>query len=137
MGKNKTVLFVINHEDGLSNVHVATACALLEHHPETTTPQAHSVTFHELPPPDLDEASHRDSIKLMQPSGVTGIKGLASSVETFLGPWSGPDHLRLVNHVKDLVHEIDPIVIALDMTGVPHLVLPVSVDLHNYASGVE
>ncbi|KAJ2984074.1 hypothetical protein NUW58_g6141 [Xylaria curta] len=78
-GKNETVLFFINTEYGLSNVHLATASALLEKHPEIdvhiasfprSAPKVARVTssarrklkgakdihFHELPGPEYAEA---------------------------------------------------------------------------------
>ncbi|KAI0410029.1 hypothetical protein F4802DRAFT_543079 [Xylaria palmicola] len=78
-GKNGTVLFFINAEYGLSNVHLATASALLERHPgidvhiasfPRTAPKvakvstlarrkledAREIQFHELPGPEYAEA---------------------------------------------------------------------------------
>ncbi|KAK5627440.1 hypothetical protein RRF57_003155 [Xylaria bambusicola] len=71
-GRNNTVLFLSCNEHGLSNVHVATAYALLERHPEVEVhyasfppmgrklgrvsdrarqinPSARSIVYHELP----------------------------------------------------------------------------------------
>ncbi|KAI0857036.1 hypothetical protein F4860DRAFT_506359 [Xylaria cubensis] len=103
-GKNETVLFFANAEYGLSNVHLATASALLERHPEidvhiASFPRvaskiakvaslarrkvnnAKDIHFHELPGPEYAQALSdrmgglgRQSIRHMV--HVPGIKGI-------------------------------------------------------------
>ncbi|GAP92129.1 putative udp-glucoronosyl and udp-glucosyl transferase family protein [Rosellinia necatrix] len=103
-GKNETVLFFINTEYGLSNVHLATASALLEKHPgidvhiasfSRTGPKvagisslarrkaqnARGIHFHEIPGPEYAEALSsrmgglgRKSIRHVQ--HAPGMKGI-------------------------------------------------------------
>ncbi|OHF03134.1 hypothetical protein CORC01_01518 [Colletotrichum orchidophilum] len=139
IGKNNTVLFVANVEHGLSNVHVATVFSLLERHPEITvhfaswikikpkiervsryarikTPQAHPTIFHALPGPNFWAASGRNSsLSWMQPPGIAGLKGLLEDMAQFISPWTGEDHLLIHDHVRDLIRDIDPAVVVLDM----------------------
>ncbi|WYZ43470.1 hypothetical protein EsH8_VI_001169 [Colletotrichum jinshuiense] len=137
VGRNNTVLFLVNVEHGLSNVHVATAFSLIEHHPEVTvhfaswsklrdrtdklsafarkrTPSSPPVVFHELPPPNFYDAGKRTSLSLMQPPGIAGNRALSKDMQQLVSPWSGPDYLKIYKHVSGLIQEIDPAVVVLE-----------------------
>ncbi|OHW99023.1 UDP-glucoronosyl and UDP-glucosyl transferase family protein [Colletotrichum incanum] len=138
IGKNNTVLFVANVEHGLSNVHVATVFSLLEHHPEITvhfaswtkirpkieristharklTPQSRDVVFHELPPPNFSDAAGKTSLAIMQPPGIEGLKALNDDMALFISPWTVEDHLKIHDAVRDLIRDVDPALVVLDM----------------------
>ncbi|TEA20489.1 Glycosyltransferase sdnJ [Colletotrichum sidae] len=139
-GKNNTVLFLVNVEHGLSNVHIATTFALLERHPEITvhfcswdriekkvervstyarsrTPQARPAIFHTLPDsiPTMSEASLRPPLELMAPPGIAGLETLTSDMQNLMAPWTAEDHLALVGGLKTLIADVDPAVVVLDM----------------------
>ncbi|GKT44281.1 glycosyltransferase sdnJ [Colletotrichum spaethianum] len=138
IGKNNTVLFVTNVEHGLSNVHVATAFSLLERHPEITvhyaswpkirpkierisayarklTPQSRGAVFHELPPPNFFDAAGRTSLSVMQPPGLEGFKAMSEDLLLFVSPWTVEDHVKIHDAVRDLIRDIDPALVVLDM----------------------
>ncbi|ORY71026.1 family 1 glycosyltransferase [Pseudomassariella vexata] len=95
-GKKGTVLFFINEEYGLTNVHLDTAQALLEHHP--------SVTIHVA---SFPEATKR------------GIGNLARAMPIFALPWSAEDHLNIYHAAMQVLLRVDPAVVVLDTYMTP------------------
>lgn len=149
-GRNNTVLFIANVERGLSNVHLATAHALLLHEPQIEVhfatwkklekpiielnenalkqnPKAKSIVYHEITSvlnfgdAGKLEYDYGDVGEMMTPYGFEGIKRLGTYLQYFLLPWSAPDHIALYNELLQLFDEIDPAVVALDMFVVPAL----------------
>ncbi|KAL7629625.1 hypothetical protein AAE478_001147 [Parahypoxylon ruwenzoriense] len=117
-GRNNTVLFLSNSEFGLSNVHLATAYALLEQHPEVhvhlasfpgmvprlkrvsehgrrKNPSAQDIVFHELPGYlsflNAFMASNIKLTDLITPPGYAAIRFM----NEYTVPWSGEDHFTL------------------------------------------
>ncbi|KAJ8128323.1 hypothetical protein O1611_g5311 [Lasiodiplodia mahajangana] len=113
-GKNETVLFFINAEYGLSNVHLATASALLEKHPDidihiASFPRTASkvakvnslaqqklqgsrdIQFHELPGPEYLEA-------IAEHTGHAGRKSLAHIMH--------PPGLEGMDHIMRIVQAV-------------------------------
>ncbi|KAF6817385.1 UDP-glucoronosyl and UDP-glucosyl transferase family protein [Colletotrichum plurivorum] len=142
VGRNNTVLFVTNAEYGLSNVHLAAAFSLVEHHPEVTvhyaswanmgrkverisaaarkrSPASPAIMFHELPPPDYYNATGETSLTLITPPGLKGIESMARQMKTFICPWTAEEHLVLYHFIKGLLRDIDPGVVVLDMLHRP------------------
>jgi hypothetical protein len=143
-GKNGTILFFINTEYGLSNVHLATAGALLEQYPclevhiasfprtaskaarvsslaQRKSPNARDIRFHELPGPEYMKAlSDRvggfgnSTRHLMHPPGIKGLNMLISHVEAAISPWEGPDHVHIYEKAIEIVRIVDPAVVVLD-----------------------
>ncbi|KAL0934398.1 udp-glucoronosyl and udp-glucosyl transferase family protein [Colletotrichum truncatum] len=137
IGNNNTVLFAVNVEYGLSNVHLATIFSLLQNHPTISIhvasfpklapklervanyarknyPGMHVVRFHELPGPDLVTASNRTSIDLMQPPGISGMDALMKDLQRYIAPWTESDYLQIHDYSRDLIRDVDPAVIVLD-----------------------
>lgn len=139
-GKNNTVLFVVTGMYGLSNVHYATASALLEHHPEVAVhfasfpmaekevnltshfalrrnPAAAPVVFHSLPGPDYEETLDRQGTTMegvIHPPGFSGVKKLIKDLQLYVSPWVLEDHVALVDAIEAIIEAIDPSVVALD-----------------------
>ncbi|KAL2681318.1 hypothetical protein Neosp_008929 [[Neocosmospora] mangrovei] len=139
-GRNKTALFLVNEEHGLSNVHIATASALLEKHPDIEVhfasfskiesklerishfarkhnPGTRGVVFHKLSGP-----SYADSIQqvgksldnIPHPPGMAGIDHLCEDMQLWISPWSAEDHFALYQEMQALIQDIDPAVVVLD-----------------------
>lgn len=139
-GRNNTVLFLTDNANGLSNVHVATTFALLEHHPgvqlhyasfprlageiarvskaaQVKNAAAKPVVWHELSGPNLGDCVVRfmPSIRtLITPPGAPGIKRLMESMEVFLSPWEAEEHWAVYSQMRDLVNELEPAVVVVD-----------------------
>lgn len=143
-GRNETVLFFINVEYGLSNVHLATAGALLEKHPNIevhiasfprTAPKvakvsslarrrstsARVISFHELPGPEYLKAfsdrrgGHGKSLRyLMHPPGINGLDEVIHHIQAAISPWEGGDHVQIYEKAAELIRIVDPAVIVLD-----------------------
>ncbi|KAF4982993.1 hypothetical protein FZEAL_1494 [Fusarium zealandicum] len=139
-GRNKTALFFVNKEHGLSNVHVATASALLEHYPDIDvhfasfselaskldrvsrfsrkkTPEARDIIFHKLRGASYADAVHKAGKRIdniPHPPGAAGIGHLCRDIQTWIAPWTVQDHLALYGELVSLIDEIDPAVVVLD-----------------------
>ncbi|KAJ4196151.1 hypothetical protein NW767_009611 [Fusarium falciforme] len=139
-GRNKTALFLVNEEHGLSNVHIATASALLEKHPDIEVhfasfskiasklerishfarkhnPESRGVVFHKLSGP-----SYADSIEqvgksldnIPHPPGMAGIDHLCEDMQLWISPWSAEDHFSLYQEMQAIIKDVDPAVVVLD-----------------------
>ncbi|KAI0551673.1 hypothetical protein F4679DRAFT_593066 [Xylaria curta] len=145
-GKNETVLFFINTEYGLSNVHLATASALQQKHscidvhiasfPRTASkvarisyltqqqsPSAREIHFHELPGPEYTKAlsdrtggQANSSRHLMHQPGIKGLDKLLSHVQAAISPWEGSDHIHIYQRAVEIIRTVDPAVVVLDTT---------------------
>ncbi|KAH6975659.1 hypothetical protein EDB80DRAFT_727887 [Ilyonectria destructans] len=139
-GRNKTVLFLVNIEPGLSNAHVATASSLLENHPDievhfasfpklgkklqrisafarTKTAGAQDVIFHELKSPsygDAIAAAGKTILNIPHPPGVAGIAHLCRDMLIWISPWTVEDHMAVYEELTGIIHEVDPAVVVLD-----------------------
>ncbi|KAI0000585.1 hypothetical protein F4779DRAFT_147380 [Xylariaceae sp. FL0662B] len=140
IGKNNTALFISNSEHGLSNVHVATAQALLEHYPhiqvhfasfpalgprlqrvssysQKKTAAAKEIVFHPIDGLSLIQACFAAGQRIsdaIQPPGRAGIKAACKNIQLFISPWSGESHLSMYEQVKQILTEVDPAVVVLD-----------------------
>lgn len=143
-GRNQTVFFAINEENGFSNVHIATAYALLQLYPSlhihvasfsrlkpqvdriwaASKERADSVlpgpkiVFHNLPGPSygdvLEVQQKRDVTDSIHPPGIKGLEQFVREIQMYLSPWSGPDHYEIYEALGRLIDEIDPAVVVLD-----------------------
>lgn len=139
-GRNRTALFLVNQEHGLSNVHIATASALLEKHPDVEVhfasfsniasklerishfarkhnPESRGVVFHELSGPSYTHAIDQIGKSLdniPHPPGIAGIDHLCKDMQIWISPWSADDHFSLYQELQVLIDEIDPAVVVLD-----------------------
>ncbi|KAI0505116.1 hypothetical protein F5B22DRAFT_538212 [Xylaria bambusicola] len=145
-GRNGTVLFFINTEYGLSNVHLATASGLLEKYPCTEihvasfprtasklrklstlarrkSPATRNIYFHELPGPEYSKAfsarlgTHGNFVHhLMHPPGMKGLGTITSQVQAAISPWEAEDHIKLFDKAENIIQDVDPSVVVLDTT---------------------
>ncbi|KAF5502658.1 Glycosyltransferase sdnJ [Colletotrichum aenigma] len=137
-GRPDTILFAVNTEYGLSNVHLATLFSLLKNHPNLKihiasfpsfaskvdrirtyagrqNSSSSDVVFHELPGPEFGPATMMPSEMIIRPPGIRSIDTVAKAVQVYLAPWTGEDHLRMHNFVRDLIRDLDPGVVVLDI----------------------
>lgn len=117
-GRNNTILFLTNIEYGFSTVLVATADAILQHHPHiqvhfasfpsmgprlkrisTARKPARDIIFHELPDRSyITVGLERPGITIsdiVHPPGPAGISTVCRDMPFFVSPWSGEDHFTL------------------------------------------
>ncbi|KAJ4251887.1 hypothetical protein NW762_011184 [Fusarium torreyae] len=146
-GRNRTALFLVNEEHGLSNVHLATASALLENHPSIEvhfasfpkikgkleriaqfarkkTPQAQDIIFHQLKGVGYGDTilkSGKSLDNIPHPPGSSGIAHLCKDMQTWIAPWSAEDHFDLYEQLGELVDKIDPAVVVIDTLFRPGL----------------
>ncbi|CAI4214416.1 unnamed protein product [Parascedosporium putredinis] len=140
-GKNNTVLFLVNSNHGYSNVHLATAHAMMEKDPTVAIhfgtfdkmqdrvarintvarardPASHPVAFHLLPSIDyLDALNARDIMTLdnmITPPGLAGNKHFSGNFRWIFSPWTDEDHLAIYKRCAELIDEIDPSLVVLD-----------------------
>ncbi|VUC22991.1 unnamed protein product [Clonostachys rosea] len=146
-GRNKTALFISNIEHGLSNVHVATASALLEGYPDievhfasfsqlrkklarvsafaqAKTPAAKDIIFHELHGQPFFEAVELlggDLESTISPPGVAGVDRFTKGLQDWISPWGVEEHMVIYNEIGAIIDEIDPAVVVLDTMMRPAL----------------
>ncbi|KAI1213071.1 glycosyltransferase family 1 protein [Annulohypoxylon truncatum] len=147
-GRNNTVLFIANYEFGLSNVHLATAHALLERHPEVqihfasfgpTFPRvdriskhgrrlnssAEEIVFHELPAQHLFARAMamtgRTATSIIHPPGRAHIDQIGKDLAFYVAPWTGEAHLALYQQLTEIIDRVDPSLILLDIFFRPGL----------------
>ncbi|KAI1357348.1 hypothetical protein F5Y08DRAFT_333939 [Xylaria arbuscula] len=140
-GRNNTVLFLANSEHGLSNVHVATAYALLEQHPEVEVhyasfpsmgrkldrvsrraqqinPSARSIVYHELPEElrvtSTAIRSGRSPANLVHAPGLASIKTVTTMMPWIISVWPGEEHMALFEKTAEVIEEVDPSLIVLE-----------------------
>jgi hypothetical protein len=135
-GRNATVLILTNQESGLSNVHLATAAALLEKWPEVELHygsfpgtvetklkrmtslirrrQRHTrdVIFHEVQGPSWLEAL--GTIETF--TGPPGIAGIVQTTDTIgkVNALKAEDYAAQYRRFGELIDQIDPAVVVLD-----------------------
>jgi hypothetical protein len=142
-GNNSTVLFITNDERGLANVHMATAYALLEHYPHITihyasfpklasqvkqvatlarrqSPNAKDIVFHSLPRPSYLEvlegyAGGDFQSFITHPPGLEGIDQLCRLMQVVVSPWAAEDYYTIYKAAGDIIDEVDPAVVVLDV----------------------
>lgn len=141
-GRNNTALFFVNSNYGFSNVHLATAYALMEKHPEVklhfashgrtgprlqrveeaglaANPAAQPIPMHLLPSEDY-EVTLRKVVDgfgvgdIMVPPGVAGVLYQVENLWKILAPWNREDHLAIYRRCRELIDEIDPSVVVMD-----------------------
>uniref|UniRef100_A0A0D2YAK1 Glycosyltransferase sdnJ n=1 Tax=Fusarium oxysporum (strain Fo5176) TaxID=660025 RepID=A0A0D2YAK1_FUSOF len=136
-GRNKTVLFLTNSEHGLSNVHLATASAILENYPDVEvyfasfssieqklervssfakikSPHARAIVFHGLTGLTFVQAIAKEGRSFISPPGWRGIATLAEHIQLWISPWTFEDHVYLYKELGSIIDEVDPAVIVLD-----------------------
>lgn len=136
-GRNKTVLFLTNSEHGLSNVHLATASAILENYPDIEvhfasfptieqkleritsfakikSPHAKTIVFHNLTGLTFVQAIAREGRSFISPPGWRGIGTLAKHIQLWISPWTFEDHVHLYKEIGGIIDEVDPAIIVLD-----------------------
>ncbi|KAF4966991.1 hypothetical protein FSARC_5399 [Fusarium sarcochroum] len=137
-GNNKTVLFITNSEHGLSNVHLATASALLEKYPDIQihyasfpnakqrverissfsrekAPEASDIVFHELKGLTFAQTIIKEGRSFISPPGWAGIAALTEHIQLWLSPWTSEDHINLVQELDTIIDHVDPAVVVLDV----------------------
>lgn len=141
VGLNNTALFLVTGNAGLSNVHFATAQALLESYPDiqvhfassdwtiatkldrissharSKTPEASPIIFHELPGPSYVKACQDAGVQFtdtIQPPGHRGAAKMCELLQVFVAPWTGEDHLAIYRAARGVLAEVDPAVTVLD-----------------------
>ncbi|TGJ79087.1 hypothetical protein E0Z10_g9679 [Xylaria hypoxylon] len=140
-GRNNTVLFLTNTEHGLSNVFLATAYTLLERHTEVEvhyasfpsmtrrlerisrraqqkSRSARRVIYHELPDLSFLNAMVGIGMELtavVHPPGRTGINTVIQNMPLLTSPWSGEDHMTLFQKATDIIDQVDPSLVVLDV----------------------
>jgi hypothetical protein len=144
-GKNNTVLFLVTDAPGLSNVHHATASALLEHHPgmevhfasfpsvakevnltshfvRLRNPEAAPIVFHSLPGFSYYETFDNMGLTIdgvVTPPGVSGAVKLVKDIQKFMSPWALEEHFNLVLAIEAVINKTNPSVVALDSLFAP------------------
>ena len=139
-GRNNTALFLVLSEYGFSNVHLATAQALLERHPQVEVQlagfpvlrakierisesvirknaKAKPIVFHPLPGRPAGEAVYEATggpDAAIGPPGVAGVGKFLRYVELYSSPWPAPEHLEIYQAIKQLIEDVDPSVVVLD-----------------------
>ncbi|KAJ6437578.1 glycosyltransferase family 1 [Purpureocillium lavendulum] len=85
---------------------------------------ASPISWHELPSPDYLTAVYRhigNISGMIFPPGLKGSQRLAAGMGFHLDPWERDEYVRLYQHVRDLIIQLDPAVIVLDMSLRPAL----------------
>lgn len=136
-GRNKTVLFITNSEHGLSNVHLATASALLENYSDIEVHFAsfpsikqkldkilsfarrqslgvRDITFHGLTGLTFAQAIVKEGRSFISPPGWRGIASLAEHIQLWISPWTFEDHVYLYEELSSIINDVDPAVVVLD-----------------------
>ncbi|SPO06230.1 uncharacterized protein DNG_08919 [Cephalotrichum gorgonifer] len=140
-GKNNTVLFLSNSNLGYSNVHLATAFALLEKHPSVkihygmfeklrprvervseygkrANPAAQPISIHLLHSEEYIVALKTRGVdpesSLITGPGWAGGAFFHRNFRWVLSPWLQEDHLDIYRDCADLINTIDPAVVVLD-----------------------
>ncbi|KAH6954423.1 hypothetical protein DER45DRAFT_312053 [Fusarium avenaceum] len=136
-GRNKTVLFITNSEHGLSNVHLATASALLENYPDVEVhfasfpsvkqkldkissfarrqfPGARDIIFHGLTGSTFAQAIVKEGRSFISPPGWRGIASLAEHIQLWISPWTFEDHVYLYEELASTIDDVNPAVVVLD-----------------------
>ena len=75
--------------------------------------------WHEIGGVDYTEAIEDwgvvSAVDVMLEPGLPGIGVLGSQMETFLSPWSGEQHWEQYHSARDIVEQVDPAVVVVDM----------------------
>ncbi|SPO03652.1 uncharacterized protein DNG_06335 [Cephalotrichum gorgonifer] len=140
IGKNNTVLFIVDDHHGLSNVHVATAHALLERHPHIKvhfasfaplapklqrvsahkSAGASDLVFHQIDGPSLGDAveltmGRKITIAdFIHPPGIRGIAKMCGDMQMYVSGWPAEEHLKIYHQLNDIMDAVDPAVVVLD-----------------------
>lgn len=146
-GRNNTALFVVLPHHGLSNVHLATADALLERHPgiqlefaafpkleskvqrisswgQTKNQEAKPIGFHAIPGRAYEDvvceaAQVCDTEGAVHQTGLEGFSRFEEVFPVYTSPWPAREHLEMYQHIRGIIDEIDPAVVVLDTLFAP------------------
>lgn len=144
-GRNNTILFITNPENGLSNVHLATSFALLENHPSTEIHfasfhkqakrvQAISdaalkknvnrtpIRFHEIPGRSMEEIyaeRYGGWETMIKGPGYKGLGDITANMQRYLSTWEINEHYDIILAVQNIITEVDPAVVVLDFLCTP------------------
>ncbi|KAI8630105.1 hypothetical protein F5Y19DRAFT_484015 [Xylariaceae sp. FL1651] len=138
IGQNNTALFLVTSDYGLSNVHVATAQALLERHAHVQlhfgsfAPMASrlkrlsshikgtdgkEIVFHPvngLSVYDTCRTFGKNTSNSIHPPGWAGINHLCKDIQLFISPWSAEDHLAIYEQIATIIDDVNPAIVVLD-----------------------
>lgn len=87
-------------------------------------PAARPISSQELPGPDYVDAVYRhiENVSgMIFPPGLRGVERQAAGIGFHLEPWERRGYLRLYRHARDLIVQLDPAFIVLDMSLRPPL----------------
>lgn len=140
-GKNETILFLINPEYGSSSVHLATIQTILERYPNIQVHVAShaaaeervrrlplakgkkEVQFHELPGRQygtaISEAMgnfRKTAAHLLHPPGRRGADHFLTCIQVTSLPWSAEEHLSIFQKMLEIIKDVDPAVVVLDLS---------------------
>lgn len=146
-GKNNTALFVVLPHHGLSNVHLATAQALMERHPQikmeflsfpkiegkvkrmsdlglASNPKAQPIGFRKLHGRNYDdvlaEVVGTDGIEgVLTLPGLKGIDKFCRDLQMYVSPWPAEEHYEIFSEIAQVINETDPAVVVLDSIFAP------------------
>lgn len=146
-GKNNTALFVVLPHNGLSNVHLATAQALMERHPQikmqflsfadieskvrrisesglAKSLQAQPIDFRLLPGRNYDDlmVERVGSVGIEGIVTLPGLKGIdkfCEDMQLYVSPWPAEEHYEIYLAISKAIDEIDPAVVVLDSLFAP------------------
>lgn len=141
-GRNNTALFIVLPHHGLSNVHLATADALLESNPEiqiqfasftqleskvkrisawgqAKNQDAKPIGFHTIPGRNYDDVLCDDVNVCSSEAAVIapGLKGFSKFAKLFplyVSPWPAKEYLEIYQYIRGIVDEVNPAVVVLD-----------------------
>ncbi|KAH7262773.1 hypothetical protein BKA59DRAFT_489468 [Fusarium tricinctum] len=125
-GRNGTALFLVNEQHGLSNVHVATASALLENDPDI---EVHFASFPRLKAKlerikQLAQKTNSEARiafhRLQGPSMFDAHRNAGRTVMDFPHPPGiSEEHFSIYNELKTVIDKVDPAVVVLDTVFIP------------------
>lgn len=140
-GRNNTVLIVADSHYGFANVRLATSFALLENHPEVEVHfasysklkpdvdriskaglarnlAAKPIQWHEIPGTDYIAATLRSLgtvDDIVGPPGLRGLDNFIRLMEWGIDPWSPEEHYALYQSIQEIILEVDPAVVVVDL----------------------
>lgn len=150
-GRKNVILMAVNSENGLSNVHMATAFSLAK---DDASVEIHIASFDKLRP-EVERVSAAAGGKpftfhsfntssqaivfdrnfgseeaLISAPGLQSVRRFTSNVEKFFIPWAVDEYFTIFSKTTDLINTIDPAVVVLDS------LLPPAIDATRQADRV-
>ena len=140
VGRNNTILMAVNSENGLSNVHIATAFSLAKNYPlveihfasfDKLRAEVERVSaaaggqpfkFHSFNTTSMEKCFARNfgnEEGLISPPGLKGVMHFTANIQKMLSPWTVEEYFTIFNKTMDFINEIDPAVVVLDSLLAP------------------